>query len=142
MLRTFVLYITLIPSYASISRFSFLFLLHVLFCCKVGLDKIVNEKGCLQAGEEWLEHNLLTVAGIAVGIAFLQVEPLDHLRCLQVEPIDHHAASSRYIFFKHSVGLVSLQLERHYVFLSILFHVHHQMHNSFSSFSSYRNHQH
>ena len=33
----------------------------------------MNEKGCLQAGEEWLEHNLLTVAGIAVGIAFLQV---------------------------------------------------------------------
>ena len=43
------------------------------FVLKVGLDKIVNEKGCLQAGEEWLEHNLLTVAGIAVGIAFLQV---------------------------------------------------------------------
>ena len=47
--------------------------MHVLFCLKVGLDKIVNDKGCLQAGEEWLEHNLLTVAGIAVGIAFLQV---------------------------------------------------------------------
>ena len=43
------------------------------FVWKVGLEKIVNEKGCLQAGEEWLEHNLLTVAGIAVGIAFLQV---------------------------------------------------------------------
>ena len=55
------------------NSFAFLFLLHVLFCLKVGLDKIVNDKGCLQAGEEWLEHNLLTVAGIAVGIAFLQV---------------------------------------------------------------------
>jgi len=43
------------------------------FVWKVGLEKIVNEKGCLQAGEEWLEHNLLTVAGIAVGIAFLQI---------------------------------------------------------------------
>ena len=35
--------------------------------------KIINEKGCLSAGEEWLERNLLVVAGIAVGIAFLQV---------------------------------------------------------------------
>jgi len=35
--------------------------------------KIINEKGCLSAGEEWLERNLLVVAGIAVGIAFLQI---------------------------------------------------------------------
>lgn len=37
------------------------------------LSRIINEKGCLQAGEEWLENNLLVVAGVAVGIAFLQV---------------------------------------------------------------------
>jgi len=37
------------------------------------LHKIINEKGCLSAGEEWLERNLLVVAGIAVGIAFLQI---------------------------------------------------------------------
>jgi len=35
--------------------------------------KVINEKGCLSAGEEWLEGNLLVVAGIAVGIAFLQI---------------------------------------------------------------------
>jgi len=35
--------------------------------------KIINEKGCLSAGEEWLERNLLVVAGIAVGVAFLQI---------------------------------------------------------------------
>jgi len=40
------------------------------------VHKIINEKGCLVAGEEWLERNLLVVAGIAVGIAFLQVRPL------------------------------------------------------------------
>ena len=39
--------------------------------------KIINEKGCLSAGEEWLERNLLVVAGIAVGIAFLQVRISD-----------------------------------------------------------------
>ena len=27
----------------------------------------------MQAGEEWLEKNLLVVAGVAVGVAFLQV---------------------------------------------------------------------
>ena len=36
-------------------------------------SSIINEKGCLSAGEEWLENNLLVVAGVAVGIAFLQV---------------------------------------------------------------------
>ena len=49
------------------------------------MHKIVNEKGCLAAGEEWLEHNLLTVAGVAVGIAFLQVRSspvVFHLICL------------------------------------------------------------
>lgn len=37
------------------------------------VSKIINEKGCLPAGEEWLERNLLVVAGVAVGISFLQV---------------------------------------------------------------------
>jgi len=37
------------------------------------LSSIINEKGCLLAGEEWLEKNLLVVAGVAVGIAFLQI---------------------------------------------------------------------
>jgi tetraspanin-5 len=36
-------------------------------------SSIINEKGCLSAGEEWLENNLLVVAGVAVGIAFLQI---------------------------------------------------------------------
>jgi tetraspanin-5 len=40
------------------------------------VHKIINEKGCLVAGEEWLERNLLVVAGIAVGVAFLQVPSL------------------------------------------------------------------
>ena len=37
------------------------------------VHKIINEVGCLSAGEEWLERNLLLVAGVAVGVAFLQV---------------------------------------------------------------------
>jgi tetraspanin-5 len=35
--------------------------------------KIINENGCIQAGEEWLERNLLVVAEIAVAAVFLQV---------------------------------------------------------------------
>ena len=55
----------------------------------------MNEKGCLQAGEEWLEHNLLTVAGIAVGIAFLQVltkilTPTHIIAVGTYKNLDHH----------------------------------------------------
>ncbi|PSN31012.1 Tetraspanin-17 [Blattella germanica] len=35
--------------------------------------KIINEKGCVQAGEEWMERNLLIIAGVAVATAFLQI---------------------------------------------------------------------
>jgi len=35
--------------------------------------KIINDKGCLLAGEEWMEKNLVVVVGVVVGIAFLQV---------------------------------------------------------------------
>ena len=37
------------------------------------MSKTINERGCIEAGEEWLERNLLVVAGVAVSIAFLQV---------------------------------------------------------------------
>jgi len=40
---------------------------------KGDLSKAINEAGCIEAGEEWLERNLLVVAGVAVGIAFLQI---------------------------------------------------------------------
>ncbi|EFX86476.1 hypothetical protein DAPPUDRAFT_208166 [Daphnia pulex] len=33
---------------------------------------VVYERGCLRAGEEWVEFNLIPVAGAAVGIAILQ----------------------------------------------------------------------
>ena len=31
------------------------------------------ETGCIDAGEKWLEHNLIPVAGVAVGVALMQV---------------------------------------------------------------------
>jgi len=35
--------------------------------------KVIYEKGCIQAGEEWMERNLLAIASGAVGTAFAQV---------------------------------------------------------------------
>ena len=43
---------------------------------------IINEKGCVQAGEEWLEQNLVLVAGVLVGIAFMQVDNRDDIEPL------------------------------------------------------------
>lgn len=34
---------------------------------------MINEKGCIQAGEEWMERNLLAIASGVVGTAFAQV---------------------------------------------------------------------
>ncbi|KYN34276.1 Tetraspanin-17 [Trachymyrmex septentrionalis] len=35
--------------------------------------KVIYEKGCIQAGEEWMERNLLAIASGAVGTAFTQI---------------------------------------------------------------------
>lgn len=37
------------------------------------IDKVIYDKGCIQAGEEWVERNLLLIATGAVGTAFAQV---------------------------------------------------------------------
>ena len=55
-----------------VSIFLFIFVL----AQSADLSSTINEKGCLLAGEEWLEKNLIVVAGVAVGIAFLQVRTL------------------------------------------------------------------
>ena len=34
---------------------------------------VLYERGCLRAGEEWVEVNLIPVAGVAVATAILQV---------------------------------------------------------------------
>ena len=55
----------------------FFFVLFLPTLCYViqhgDLTSVINQKGCLMAGEEWLQTNLIVVAGVAVGIAFLQV---------------------------------------------------------------------
>ncbi|KAK8726882.1 hypothetical protein OTU49_010113 [Cherax quadricarinatus] len=34
---------------------------------------VIYDRGCLRAGEEWIESNLVPVAGVAVGVAVLQI---------------------------------------------------------------------
>ena len=54
--------------------FPLFFLLHIYVIYQHGdLTSIINEKGCLMAGEEWVGDHVIVVAGVAVGIAFLQV---------------------------------------------------------------------
>jgi len=49
------------------------FFLFLLCCQKGDFSGKINDKGCLPAGEKWLEQNLISIAGVAVGIAFLQI---------------------------------------------------------------------
>lgn len=38
------------------------------------VSKIINEKGCLQAGEEWIERNVLNISSMGLFITFWQVK--------------------------------------------------------------------
>ena len=35
--------------------------------------QVIYDRGCLRSGEEWVERNLIPVAGVAVALAVLQV---------------------------------------------------------------------
>lgn len=49
---------------------------------------VIYDRGCLRAGEEWIESNLVPVAGVAVGVAVLQVGPGEPQRIMYLlEPI-------------------------------------------------------
>lgn len=50
----------------------YLFLLLFLFK-NYEISKIIYEKGCVQAGEEWMEHNLIIISTIAILTIFFQV---------------------------------------------------------------------
>lgn len=43
------------------------------FLQEIDKDRIIWTLGCIPAGEQWLEANLIPVAGVLVGIALLQV---------------------------------------------------------------------
>ena len=36
---------------------------------------VIYDRGCLRAGEEWVERNLIPVAAVAVAVSVLQVAP-------------------------------------------------------------------
>lgn len=37
------------------------------------ISRTINEKGCVQAGEEWVERNLIIISSTAIFLAFMQV---------------------------------------------------------------------
>lgn len=37
------------------------------------IARTINEKGCVQAGEEWVERNLIIISSFVIFLAFLQV---------------------------------------------------------------------
>lgn len=53
----------------------------------VELSKIIYEKGCVQAGEEWMEHNLIIISTAAIGVMFFQVSVFS--LCLLIFPYIH-----------------------------------------------------
>lgn len=40
---------------------------------KIDVSKVINEQGCLQAIEEWIEKNMIPLASCAIFILFFQV---------------------------------------------------------------------
>jgi len=47
--------------------------IHVPLLQKEDYTRVIYDKGCLRAGEEWVERNLVPVAGVAVAVSVLQV---------------------------------------------------------------------
>ena len=55
---------------------------------KEDYTRVIYDKGCLRAGEEWVERNLVPVAGVAVAISVLQVHTCASLSfLLQLETL-------------------------------------------------------
>lgn len=63
----------------------FAFLLFRAFVILQNFDvsKIINEKGCLEATEEWIERNMISLATFGFIILFLQVSVLFCFYCFK-----------------------------------------------------------
>ncbi|KYQ57933.1 Tetraspanin-5 [Trachymyrmex zeteki] len=74
------------PSYSlSSSKYTCVLLFKLFLFIPSGnfeVAKVIYEKGCIQAGEEWVERNLLAIASGAVGTAFTQVYATRFSRCI------------------------------------------------------------
>ena len=62
-------------------------------CQQEDSSLLIYERGCVRAGEEWVERNLVPVAGVGVAISVLQV------------PRPHHTTSSLAHGSLHTVNL-------------------------------------
>lgn len=63
-----------------------------------GEEKHIFERGCLRAGEEWIESNLVPVAAVKVGIMILQVPTKyrsTNLLCARLLHLNNFASASK-----------------------------------------------
>ena len=67
-------------------------------CQQEDSSLLIYERGCVRAGEEWVERNLVPVAGVGVAISVLQV------------PRPHHTTSSLTHGSLHTVHLVTFSV--------------------------------
>ena len=49
-------------------------------CQQEDSSLLIYERGCVRAGEEWVERNLVPVAGVGVAISVLQVPRPHHMK--------------------------------------------------------------
>ena len=75
-----------------------------LCCQREDYGLVIYERGCLRAGEEWVERNLVPVAGVGVAVSVMQVS----YRSTSI--IRHHQqhTDSLYFFYFLKVSLILL----------------------------------
>lgn len=75
----------------------------ICFIQSFDVSKIINEKGCVQAGEEWVERNLLVIVTTAITVSFCQA-------CIYL----NYTFTSLYVFntflFVYTYAISSLSL--------------------------------
>lgn len=85
--------------------FSCIFVFHLQ---KFDVSKIINEKGCLEATEEWIERNMISLATCCFVVLFLQVSVLFLLFTFLLIPVLMYAIFSKlYVLFYRFWGFVS-----------------------------------
>lgn len=66
------------------------------------MSRTINEKGCVQAGDEWIERNLIIISSTAIFLAFMQVSSAQ--LCLQVHKPKNRAEKMTQIFWISDFG--------------------------------------
>lgn len=71
------------------------------------MTRTINEKGCVQAGDEWVERNLIIISSTAIFLAFMQVSSAQ--LCLQVHKPKNRAEKMTKYFELQILGICFAQ---------------------------------